>query len=193
MVNIQTGDALLIIDIQNDFLPGGALGVPHGDEVLPVLSACVEKFAGRELPIFATRDWHPPNHSSFREYGGIWPPHCLAGSPGAEPPPSFRLPSSAVIIHKGVDPKIEGYSGFQGTTLDAQLRETHINRLFVGGLATDFCVLHTVNDALDLGYQVYLLSDGIRAVNLNPDDGRQAIDNMCRRGAVLIPSQEVIG
>lgn len=191
MVTIQSGDALLIVDIQKDFLPGGALGVSYGNDVLPVLLGYISKFESRGLPIFATRDWHPPNHCSFREQGGVWPIHCVAGSPGAEPPSLLRLPSSTVIVTKGTVPETEGYSGFQGTTLNAQLKEAGVRRLFVGGLATDFCVLNTVKDALDLGYQVYLLSDAIRAVNLQPNDGSKAIEAMLQRGAILIESSKV--
>ena len=191
MVTIQSGDALLIVDIQKDFLPGGALGVSYGNDVLPVLLGYISKFESRGLPIFATRDWHPPNHCSFREQGGVWPIHCVADSPGAEPPSSFRLPSSTVIVTKGTVPETEGYSGFQGTTLNAQLKEAGVRRLFVGGLATDFCVLNTVKDALDLGYQVYLLSDAIRAVNLQHNDDSKAIEAMRQRGAILIESSKV--
>ena len=191
MVTIQSGDALLIIDIQKDFLPGGALSVPSGDDVLPVLIGCLSKFDSRGLSIFATRDWHPPNHCSFREQGGNWPIHCVADSPGAEPPSSFRLPSSAVIVKKGTAPETEGYSGFEGTTLNAQLIGAGVRRLFVGGLATDVCVLNTVKDALELGYEVHLLSDAIRAVNLHPNDGSKAVEAMVRRGANLIESSQI--
>lgn len=191
MATIQAGDALLIVDIQKDFLPSGPLAVPQGDEVLPVLLRCISTFEARGLPIFATRDWHPPNHCSFREQGGIWPIHCVAGSPGAEPPSSFPFPASAVIVTKATSPDTEAYSGFQGTTLHAQLKEAGVRRLFVGGLATDFCVLNTVNDALGHGYQVFLLSDAIRAVNLKPTDGTKAIEEMRQRGAVPIESGTV--
>lgn len=191
MVTIQSGDALLIVDIQKDFLPGGKLAIADGNDVLPVLLSCISKFESRALPIFATRDWHPQNHCSFSEQGGVWPIHCVTDSPGAKPPSSFRLPSSTVIVTKGTAPETEGYSGFQETTLDVQLKEAGVRRLFVGGLATDYCVLDTVKDALDLGYQVYLLSDAIRAVNLQPNDGRKAIEAMRQRGAILIESKEV--
>jgi nicotinamidase/pyrazinamidase len=191
MVTIQSGDALLIVDIQKDFLPGGRLAIADGNDVLPVLLSCISTFESRGLPIFATRDWHPQNHRSFTEQGGVWPIHCVADSPGAKPPSSFRLPSSTVIVTKGTAPETEGYSGFQGTKLDAQLKEADVRRLFVGGLATDYCVLNTVKDALNFGYQVYLLSDAIRAVNLQPNDGSKAIEAMRQQGAILIESKEV--
>ncbi len=191
MVTVRSGDALLVVDIQNDFLPGGALGVPRGDEVIPVLLDYIAKFHSRGLPIFATRDWHPVNHCSFREQGGIWPVHCVAGTSGAEPPWLLRLPSSAVVILKGTSPEHEAYSGFQGTTLDAQLKEAGVRRLFVGGLATDYCVVNTVKDARDHGFDVYLLSDAVRAVNLQPDDGAKAIEEMTQRGVVPVQSKDM--
>lgn len=192
-VSLSVGDALVMADIQNDFLPGGALGIPGGDEILPVVQKYLNKFQSKGLPIFASRDWHPPNHCSFREYGGIWPVHCVAGSPGAEPPPNLDLPASAVIIHKATSPDKEAYSALQGTTLDKHLREVGARRLFIGGLATDYCVLNTVRDAVKLGYSVVLLTDAIRAVNLNPDDGRKAVEEMIRLGAVPIQFEKIAG
>lgn len=192
-VSLSVGDALVMADIQNDFLPGGALGIPGGDEILPVVQKYLNKFQSKGLPIFASRDWHPPNHCSFREYGGIWPVHCVAGSPGAEPPPNLDLPPSAVIIHKATSPDKEAYSAFQDTPLDKHLRDVGARRLFIGGLATDYCVLNTVKDAVKLGYSVVLLTDAIRAVNLNPDDGRKAVEEMIRLGAVPIQFEKIAG
>lgn len=177
---------MLVSDIQNDFLPGGALAVSRGDEIVPVLARYVAAFQARQLPIFVTRDWHPADHCSFREQGGIWPPHCVSGSKGAEFHPDFTFPSSAGIISKAADPGKEAYSAFEGTDLDERLRAAGARRLFVGGLATDYCVLNSVRDAIARGYAVCLLVDGIRAVNLKPDDGRNAEDEMIRRGAVPI-------
>lgn len=185
-MDLQAGDALLVADVQNDFLPGGALGVPRGDEVVPVLLRYMTSFYLRGLPIFASRDWHPPNHCSFREQGGIWPVHCVAGSKGAEFHPDFRLPPSAIIISKATDPKKEAYSAFEGTALDELLHAAGVWRLFIGGLATDYCVLNTVRDAINNGYAVVWLQDGVRAVNLHPDDGRKAEEDMIRLGAVPI-------
>jgi len=185
-MDLRAGDALLVADIQNDFLPGGALGVACGDEVVPVLIRYMSSFSQRGLPVFVSRDWHPPNHCSFREQGGIWPTHCVAGSKGAEFHPDFRLPPSATIISKATDPGKEAYSAFEGTDLDKRLREAGVRRLFIGGLATDYCVLNTVRDAVQHGYAVVLLVDGIRAVNLHPDDGRKAEEEMLRLGTVSI-------
>lgn len=183
---LQPGDALIVVDVQNDFLPGGALGVPGGDQVVPVLMRYMARFQSRGLPIFLSRDWHPPNHCSFRERGGPWPVHCVAGSPGSLPPPGFQAPPSAVVIHKATEPDQDAYSAFQGTPLDERLRAAGVRRLFVGGLATDYCVLNTVKDARKLGYDVCLLTDGIRAVNVQPDDGRKAEEEMVHLGAVPI-------
>ena len=185
-MDLQAGDALLIADVQNDFLPDGALGVLHGDEIVPILNRYAEAFYSRGLPVFASRDWHPPNHCSFREQGGIWPIHCVRGSRGAEFHSDFHLPPSAIVISKATDPRKEAYSAFEGTDLNERLRAAGVRRLFIGGLATDYCVLNTVRDALARGYDVCLLKDGIRAVNLQPDDGRKAEDKMVRLGAVPI-------
>ncbi len=186
METIRTGDALIIADIQNDFLPGGALGIAGGDVIVPVLEAYISRFQSRGLPIVLTRDWHPSNHCSFRENGGPWPVHCVAGSAGSLPPPSFHAPSTAIIIYKATSPDKEAYSAFQDTPLHEELQARHIRRVFVGGLATDYCVLNTVKDARALGYEVCLLVDGICAVNAHPDDGRKAEEEMVRLGAIPI-------
>ncbi|HEU0219908.1 MAG TPA: nicotinamidase [Gallionella sp.] len=180
----QLGDALLIVDMQNDFLPGGSLAVPRGDEVVPVLNRYLRVF--QNLPVYATRDWHPERHCSFRAQGGIWPPHCVAGTRGAEFAAALQLPPSAVVISKAATAEQDAYSGFQGTGLDAQLCAANIRRLFIGGLATDYCVLNTVRDALGLGYLVWLLGDAIRAVDVQPGDGQRAEQEMLSLGAQRI-------
>ena len=183
---LNPGDALVVVHVQNDFLSGGSLAVPRGDEVVPVLNPYLAAFQLKGLPIFATRDWHPPNHCSFKPYGGLWPPHCVAGSRGAAFAPGLKLPSSAIVISQATNPDKEAYSGFEGTDLHARLRAAGVRRLYVGGLATDYCVLNTVRDGLSLGYEVFLLEDAIRAVNVQPDDGRKAEDEMIRLEAVAI-------
>src|SRR3989454_10103739 len=155
-VDLQPGDGLLVADVQNDFLPGGALGVLRGDEIVPVLDRYVAAFRARGLPIFASRDWHPPNHCSFREQGGIWPVHCVAGTKGAEFHPDFHLPPSTIVISKATDPKKEAYSVFEGTTLDERLRKAGVQRLFIGGVAPDYCALYTATDAIKRDYAVCL-------------------------------------
>ncbi len=184
---LSPGDALVVVDVQNDFLPGGSLAVPRGDDVIPALNRYLAAFVRRELPIFATRDWHPPNHCSFQPYGGPWPPHCVAGSDGAAFAAALDLPASSTLITlKGTQPEKDAYSAFDGTDLDARLRGQGVARLFVGGLATDYCVLYTVKDGLKAGYTVILLQDAVRAVNVRPGDGKRAEAEMIRGGAMPI-------
>src|SRR5512135_3141306 len=177
------GDALLVVDVQNDFLPGGSLAVPHGNEVVPVLNRCLALFSANKLPIYASRDWHPANHCSFRAQGGPWPPHCMANTDGAMFAASLRLPRDAVVISKADTPEKDAYSAFGGTDLGLCLKAVGVRRLFVGGLATDYCVLNTVKDALTLGYAVVLLADAVRAVELKPGDGERAMMEMRGLGA----------
>lgn len=183
------GDALVVVDVQNDFLPNGKLAVSEGDAVIPVLNRYITIFYSASLPIFATRDWHPADHCSYKDQGGPWPPHCIAGTFGAEFAADLALPSETKIISKGTSQDKDAYSGFEGTDLDRQLRSLGVKRLFVGGLATDYCVLNTVKDGLALGYSVMLLTDAVRAVN--PDDGRRALVEMEKRGAVAVTLSQV--
>mgnify|MGYP002713137452 CR=1 FL=1 len=183
------GDALLIVDVQNDFLPGGALGVPKGDEVIPALNPWIKRFESGRLPQFATRDWHPADHCSFIPQGGIWPPHCIAETEGARFAPSLQLSRETVVISKASTSENDAYSGFQGTDLARQLRDAGVRRLFVGGLATDYCVLHTVLDGLREGFVVYVIEAAIRAVEVNPGDGTQALQQMLATGAGVIRAE----
>ncbi len=185
-LTLNPGDALVVVDVQNDFLPGGSLAVQRGDEIVPVLNGYLAAFQLKGMPIFATRDWHPLNHCSFKAFGGPWPPHCVAGTHGAAFAPGLELPASIIVISKATQPDKDAYSGFEGTDLDARLRAQRVRRLFVGGLATDYCVLNTVKDGLALGYEALLLEDAIRAVDVQPDDGRKAEDEMIRLGAIPI-------
>jgi nicotinamidase/pyrazinamidase len=179
------GDALLVIDVQRDFLAGGALPVPGGEEVIPVLNRYIERFLAASRPVFATRDWHPADHCSFRSQGGPWPEHCIARSRGASFADGLRLPAGAYIISKAESASREAYSGFQGTRLASSLRDVAVKRVFIGGLATDYCVLETALGALAEGFEAVILEDAIRAVNLRPDDGAQALELMQQRGARL--------
>ncbi|MCC6207626.1 MAG: nicotinamidase [Gammaproteobacteria bacterium] len=181
-----TGDALIVVDVQNDFLPGGSLAVSLGDEVIPVLNRYITLFHGRGLPVFLTRDWHPPEHCSFKAQGGPWPPHCVADTPGAEFSPSLDIPAGTPVISKGTARRKDAYSGFEGTDLDHRLQELGITRVFVGGLATDYCVLNTVRDALSGGLRVVLLRDACRAVNVQDQDGARAEQEMKRLGALSV-------
>lgn len=184
-------DVLLVVDIQNDFCPGGSLAVPRGDEVVPILNEVMQKFASAGAPIFATRDWHPEKTKHFKIHGGIWPSHCIQGTKGAEFHSALRLPSSAEVISKGMDPEEDAYSAFQARDAEKMqlpiiLGMRGIQRLFVGGLATDYCVKATVLDAVHQGFQAVVLEDAIRAVDLNPGAGEKAIHEMKRAGAQFI-------
>lgn len=184
-IELRPGDALVLVDVQNDFLPGGSLTVPDADQIIEPINRWITLFCKGGLPIFATRDWHPPVHSSFRARGGPWPPHCVANSHGAEFAPGVHLPTDrpVVTISKGTNPDADAYSGFEGTELHTRLQTAGIRRLFVGGLATDYCVLNTVLDARRLGYEVILLEDAIRAVEVHAGDGARAIASMIEAGA----------
>jgi nicotinamidase/pyrazinamidase len=185
-IALGKSDALLVIDVQNDFLPGGSLAVPEGDQVIPVLNGYIEQFIKRRLPVFATRDWHPSHHSSFIPQGGPWPEHCIANSKGAEFASGLHLPAFTYIISKGTEVDLDGYSGFANRTLKDQLDNAGACRLFIGGLATDYCVLNTVRDALSHHYEVMLLTDAMRAVNVRRQDGENAINEMIQQGAIPI-------
>lgn len=185
------GDALVVVDVQNDFLPGGSLAVPRGDEVVPPLNRCLALFSQKSLPVYASRDWHPPDHCSFRAQGGPWPPHCMADTYGAEFASNLDLPADAVIISKADTPEKDAYSAFEGTDLGLCLKAVDVRRLFVGGLATDYCVLNTVKDALALGYGVVLLADAVRAVEVTPGDGEKAMLEMRTLGAHIARSTDL--
>jgi len=187
---IKDTDALLVVDVQRDFLPGGALAVPDGDEVVPVLTACIEAFVRNDCPVFASRDWHPPNHCSFQASGGPWPPHCIAESTGATIDPALHLPATATIVDKAIAADKDAYSAFEDTTLDAQLRDLGTERLFIGGLATEYCVLNTALDALRLGHEVVLLTDAIRAIDQAVGD--EAIEKLRREHASFMKSAAVL-
>jgi len=186
---MEKGTALLIVDLQNDFCSGGTLAVPDGDDVVPVLNRYIGLFGGQGLPVFASRDWHPEQSHHFREGGGIWPIHCVQGSLGARFHPDLRLPEDVVVVSKGMDAKEDGFSAFEGVTLDGRdflgcLREMAVEHLYVGGLATDYCVKNTVLDALHHGFRVTLLLDAVRGVDLMSGDSEGAIREMVTAGAV---------
>ena len=178
-------DALILVDVQNDFCPGGALAVQNGDAVVPVLNRYIERFLDAGLPIFATRDWHPANHCSFTARGGIWPQHCVADTAGAEFSPELDLPRDAIVVNKATREDQEAYSTFQGTGLAQRLRDSGVDRVLIGGLATDYCVRYSVKDALEAGFKVVVLQDAVRAVDVHPGDGVRALAEMKRHGAVL--------
>lgn len=183
IIALSNVDALVVVDVQNDFVAGGSLAVPHGDQVVPVLNRYIQAFDVAGLPVFATRDWHPADHCSFKAQGGTWPVHCVAGTPGAAFVPALVLPASASIVSKATQRDRDAYSGFAGTDLESSLHHRRVERVFVGGLATDYCVLNTVRDARALGFEVVLLTDAVAAVNAAPGDGPRALAEMLRLGA----------
>jgi nicotinamidase/pyrazinamidase len=195
---MKPGAALLLVDVQNDFCPGGSLPVPEGDRVVPVLNRYIELFSRQRLSIFASRDWHPEKTGHFQPYGGPWPVHCVQGSAGAQFHPALRLPPDAVIISKGTDPQRDDYSALQGvdgagTSMPELLRRLGIERLFVGGLATDYCVRASVLEGLSLGLEVTFLEDGSRGVELKPGDCARAVAEMVAAGAKTATVEELEG
>jgi nicotinamidase/pyrazinamidase len=178
--------ALIVVDVQNDFCPGGSLAVAHGDEVLAPLNKLMKEFLDRGEPVFKTRDWHPAKTKHFADYGGTWPVHCVRNTAGAEFHAGLSDDLRVTIISKGIDETADGYSGFDGTDLAQILREQGVKEVWVGGLATDYCVKHTVLDALRQGFEVKALADAMRPVNVNPNDGEKAIEEMRNAGAEIV-------
>jgi len=177
--------ALIVVDVQNDFCPGGSLAVANGDEVIAPLNKLIKEFLDRGDPVFKTRDWHPAKAKHFAIYGGVWPVHCVQNTPGAEFCAGLSDDPRITIISKGIDESADGYSGFDGTNLAQILREQGVEEVWVGGLATDYCVKHTVLDARKEGFEVKALAEAMRAVNINPGDGAQAIVEMRAAGAEI--------
>jgi len=184
-VGINKQTALVVVDIQNDFCPRGALPVKDGDKVIPVLNKYIEEFWKAGAPMLFTRDWHPPDHSSFKAQGGPWPPHCVQKSEGAKFHRDLLIPPEGQIVSKA-DKRDEAYSFFQGTDLAQKLKERGIKRLLVGGLTTDYCVKETVLDGLKHGFEVFHLDDASKGVNVNPDDSERALQEMVAKGAQRI-------
>jgi len=182
---IGGSDVLLVVDIQNDFCPGGALGVKEGDKVIPLLNDWAAAAESARVPIFATRDWHPENHISFHDRGGPWPPHCIQGSKGAEFHPDLRLPRNAQIISKATDLDKDAYSAFGGTDLSDRLHRLGVQRIWIGGLAQDYCVRETSLDALKEGFEVHVITNATRPVNVNPEDGQRALEAILNAGGIL--------
>ena len=190
---MESGDALLIVDVQNDFCPGGALGVAEGDQVIPVLNRWIQEAEQDNIPIFLTRDWHPARHVSFYERGGPWPPHCVQDTEGAAFHSDLRLPATYQIVSKGYEVDADSYSAFGGTDLLAKLRQAGVRRLWIGGLAQDYCVRETSLDATREGFEVHVIVQGTRPVNVNPEDGRRALDDIQGAGAILEHDARAMG
>lgn len=180
--------ALVVVDVQNDFCPGGALAVPEGDHVVPVLNKYIRLFTQARLPVYFTRDWHPDRTVHFRAFGGQWPPHCVQGTDGARFHPGLDLPPGARVVTKGDDPEKDSYSGFSGHDetgrgLAETLSDDGVGHVFIGGLATDYCVKATALDALDAGFAVTILADAVRGVDMEPGDSERALGEAVARGA----------
>lgn len=186
--------ALLIVDVQNDFCPGGSLGVEGGDRIIPILNQYIKRFSQAGLPIFATRDWHPEETAHFKQSGGPWPPHCIQGTAGAEFHPDLKLPAGAEIISKGMGYDVDSYSAFLGfdsqdRDLASVLKDRGIDHIYIGGIATDYCVKFSALDALREGFKVTVLEDAVRGVS--ETDSVEAMEQIIRAGAKLATIQDV--
>jgi nicotinamidase/pyrazinamidase len=184
--------ALIIVDVQRDFCPGGALPVRDGDKIIPKINLMVSLFERRGLPVIFSRDWHPADHCSFTTRGGPWPAHCVKSSTGAQFHPSLRIPDDATVISKATRTNLEAYSAFQHTNLAERLKRMGVDRLYVAGLATDYCVKNTVLDGISAGFEVQLVSDSIRGVNVKRTDSANAIRKMVGKGAKKTSSTAVL-
>ena len=187
-ISAGPGDALVVVDLQNDFCPGGALAVPEGDLIVPHVNTLL---AHPRLFKVATRDWHPFGHMSFEAQGGIWPPHCVADTAGAQFHPQMYFGRADLLISKGIREDVEAYSGFDGTPLASELKSKNIQRIFVCGLATDYCVRATALDGRREGLEVVVLEDAIRAVDVRPGDGDRATQEMRDAGCAFAMSVDV--
>ena len=177
--------ALIVVDVQNDFCPGGALGVAQGDEVVAPLNRLIDEFLERGEPVYASRDWHPSITKHFTAYGGTWPVHCVQDTKGAEFHPQLRRDPRITVISKGLGDK-DCYSAFDETDLISRLKQQGVEEVWVGGLATDYCVKSTVLDALKNGFEVNAVENAMRPVNVNPGDGDRAIEEMREAGADIV-------
>ena len=177
--------ALLIVDVQNDFCPGGALAVKDGDRVVPVINKIADRF---DL-VISTQDWHPTDTVHFEK----WPVHCVAGTTGSRFHPDLELDKIVLKLLKGTENKDDGYSAFEATnaSLTDYLRENDIGSLYVAGLATDYCVRASALDAVENGFHTYVVTDAIAAVNLKPDDGKETLDELYSKGVILLESEEI--
>ena len=186
---IRPDDALVIVDVQHDFLPGGALGVTEGQRIFEPIDELAPRFAR----VYATRDWHPADHSSYAQYGGPWPVHCVAETHGAAFDPRLNLENVDVVVDKGTDRLTDGYSGFAATSLESDLREHGVRRVFVCGLATDYCVKETALDAKAAGFDVVVIEDAAAAVNVQPGDEERALQEVRSAGVAVARSSDLAG
>lgn len=187
-IELHEGDAFLLVDMQKDFCPGGALAIENGDKIVPVINKWVERFIHHQLPVLASRDWHPRNHVSFASEGGRWPPHCIQDTAGAEFHEALHLPQSAIIVTKGVRFDQDQNSAFDQTGLGVFLKRKGVCRLFIAGLALDVCVLATAIDARAMGFEVVLLSEATRPVD--PGKGNEALARMQKARVQVIQNDQ---
>ena len=190
-VRPEPGSALLVVDVQNDFCPGGSLPVAAGDEVVAPLNRYIEAFHAAGSPVLFSRDWHPSRTTHFKDYGGVWPPHCVQGTPGAEFHRDLRLPDDSIIVSKGMGAEEDSYSAFEardedGRSLTQILAERGVRKLYIGGLATDYCVRHSTLDALKAGFEVVILENASRGVDIQPGDSERALAEVQAAGATLL-------
>ena len=190
--------ALLIVDVQNDFCPGGALGVPGAEVIIPAINKYVAAFKKKKLPIFVSRDWHPVHTTHFKDFGGIWPVHCIRNSAGAALHPKFKVPAGAIFLYKGMDPHKDSYSVFQaedekGMGFLKLLEFMKITELYIAGLATDYCVKFSAHDCLRHGFKVRILMDAVKGVDLKPGDSEKAIKLMVKEGAKKVTLKTMRG
>lgn len=188
--------ALLIVDLQNDFCPGGALGVPGADKIVPKVNKYIRFFSKKKLPIFATRDWHPVRTRHFKDFGGIWPVHCIRNTKGALFHPKLKLAKETILLYKGIDSEKDGYSAFEaederGVSFTKLLRMLNVKELFIAGLATDYCVKFSSLEAIKHGFKVTILLDAMQGVDLKPDDSRKAIKEIVGKGAKKITLKDM--
>ena len=188
-VTVGPDDALIVVDVQHDFLPGGALAVSSGDRIFEA----IDQLAPRFRRVYATRDWHPLDHSSFVEFGGPWPVHCVAGTRGAAFDARLDRQKVDAVIDKGIDRGTDGYSGFAATSLASDLRIHGVRRVFVCGLATDYCVKATALDAHAAGFTTFVIADASAAVNVRPDDEAGALDELRTAGVRVVQSEDITG
>ncbi|MBN1663721.1 MAG: nicotinamidase [Deltaproteobacteria bacterium] len=194
----ETDSALIVVDVENDFLPGGALGVRAGDQVIAPMNRAIDVFLKEKLPVLYSRDWHPRDHSSFQQNGGPWPPHCVQDTEGARFSSDLSISKNPLVFSKGTNAAQEEYSAFHardtaGNTVSEVLERLGVRHVFIGGLATDYCVLNTALDLLKAGYRVTVLTDACRAVNVAPHDGEKALEKMIAAGAMMMTTQDLGG
>ncbi len=182
---------LLLVHLQNDFFPGGAVPVAEGDQIVPVANACIRFFAREGFSIVATRAWHPENHGSFKEQGGDSPAHCVQGSRGSQFHPDLKMPPGTLIVSGATNPRKEAFSGFDGTSLEDRLEDVEAQTLFVLGLATDYFVKQTVLDACQRGFRVVVVEDGVRGKDFQPGDSQKALQEMQEAGALIANSADL--